>query len=318
MKPGRFCTKKSINEVNGMTPRISIITATYNRSNVLQYTTRAVLDQTVQDWEMLIIGDCCTDDTEQMVASFKDDRIRFINLHQNVGEQSGPNNEGLRQARGEFIAMLNHDDLWFADHLQKGLEKIAQTNADLVIGTGAIVNPDNSFQLYGVFPDNQYRPVDFVPASGWIFRKKLLEEVGYWRSFRKLWIYPSQDWLIRVYRASKVIVPTHQLTWLAVPSGVRKDVYRNRDDGENRYYYSMISDNPLFREQILSSAAIAFESRNRRFPILALLHQSLKNLVIKSLITCGILPVQVRFMIKYWKKGGALNALRKMRGLSKL
>ncbi|MGA0555821.1 glycosyltransferase family 2 protein [Larkinella sp. VNQ87] len=301
-----------------MTPLVSIITATYNRSNVLQYTIRSVLDQTFSNWEMLIVGDGCTDDTEQVVAAFQDSRIRFIKLPENIGEQSGPNNEGLKQARGEFVAMLNHDDLWFPDHLQRGLDALRQPKTDVVIGMGVVVNPDSSFQLYGVFPDNRYRPVDFVPASGWLFRKSLLEEVGYWRSFRHLWIYPSQDWLIRAYKAGKHLVPTHHLTWLAVPSGVRKNVYLDREEFENRQYYYHISTNPSFREQILTAVAVATETQNRRFPVGSLWRQGVKNLIIRQLINLGLLPVQVRFMVRYWRRGGALNALRKMRGLSKI
>ena len=67
---------------------------TYNRSNVLRYAIESVLAQTVSDWEMIVIGDACTDDTAEVVESFGDGRIRFHNLDQNVGEQSGPNNVG--------------------------------------------------------------------------------------------------------------------------------------------------------------------------------------------------------------------------------
>jgi glycosyltransferase involved in cell wall biosynthesis len=73
-------------------PLVSIITATYNRSNILPYTIASVLRSTFEDWELLVVGDACTDDTEQVVSAFNDPRIRFFNLAQNVGEQSGPNN----------------------------------------------------------------------------------------------------------------------------------------------------------------------------------------------------------------------------------
>ncbi len=93
-------------------PLVSIITATYNRSNVLCYAIDSVLRQTVTDWELLVIGDACTDDTEQIVAAIGDPRVRFFNLEKNVGEQSGPNNAGVRLAHGKSLAFLNHDDLW--------------------------------------------------------------------------------------------------------------------------------------------------------------------------------------------------------------
>jgi len=92
-------------------PLVSVIIATYNRSNVLAIAIKTVLAQTYPQWELLVIGDACTDDTAAVVAGFGDVRIRFHNLAQNVGEQSGPNNEGMQQAKGKYFAFLNHDDL---------------------------------------------------------------------------------------------------------------------------------------------------------------------------------------------------------------
>src|SRR5262249_28181342 len=113
-------------------PLVSIITATYNRSNVLQYTIASVLRATFADWELLVVGDACTDDTEEVVSAFHDPRIRFFNLAQNVGEQSGPNNAGCQYARGSYIAYLNHDDLWLPGHLATALTGLEATEADLV------------------------------------------------------------------------------------------------------------------------------------------------------------------------------------------
>ena len=100
------------------TPLVSIITATHNRSNVLAYTLESVQRSTVADWEHLVIGDACTDDTALVTAGLGDARVRFHNLAENFGEQSGPNNAGFALSRGSYIAYLNHDDLWFPDHLE--------------------------------------------------------------------------------------------------------------------------------------------------------------------------------------------------------
>lgn len=67
-------------------PLVSVIMATYNRSNILPYAVRCVLSQTLTDWELLVVGDACTDDTEAVMGTFTDQRVRFINLPQNVGE----------------------------------------------------------------------------------------------------------------------------------------------------------------------------------------------------------------------------------------
>jgi glycosyltransferase involved in cell wall biosynthesis len=83
---------------------VSIITATYNRGNVLRYAIESVRRQTLADWEMWVVGDACTDGTGDVVRGFGDPRIHFLNLAQNVGDQSGPNNEGFQRSAGRFIA----------------------------------------------------------------------------------------------------------------------------------------------------------------------------------------------------------------------
>src|SRR3954453_5561675 len=100
-------------------PRVTIITATYNYSSVLRYAIKSALEQTFQDFEHWIIGDGCTDDSDEVVRSFNDPRLHWHNLPENVGSQFAPNNKGLELARGEYIAYLGHDDIWHPSHLAK-------------------------------------------------------------------------------------------------------------------------------------------------------------------------------------------------------
>jgi glycosyltransferase involved in cell wall biosynthesis len=113
-------------------PEVSVIMAAYNRSNVLRYAIESVRRQTRADWELLVVDDAGTDDTADVVAAFQDARISFTSLPGNVGEQSGPNNEGLRRARGRYIAFLNQDDLWLPHHLDTLIGEIEASGADLV------------------------------------------------------------------------------------------------------------------------------------------------------------------------------------------
>ena len=83
----------------------------------------------MQDFELLVVGDGCTDDLEQVVVGIQDPRVRWINLPANTGHQSGPNNRGLQEANGEFIAYLGHDDLWLPHHLQCAVDALEATGA---------------------------------------------------------------------------------------------------------------------------------------------------------------------------------------------
>ena len=87
-------------------PHVTVVIPTYNYAGVLEYSISSVLDQTFRDFELLVVGDGCTDDSERVVRSIGDARVQWVNLPRNTGHQTGPNNEGLRRARGEVIAYL--------------------------------------------------------------------------------------------------------------------------------------------------------------------------------------------------------------------
>jgi len=84
-------------------PCVTVIIPTYNWSRVLPYSIGSVLRQTFADFELLVVGDGCTDDSEQVVTAIPDPRLRWINLPVNDGHQFAPNNEGLLQARGPSL-----------------------------------------------------------------------------------------------------------------------------------------------------------------------------------------------------------------------
>ena len=95
-----------------------MIIATYNWATVLPYSIGSVLGQTFTDFELLVIGDGCTDESEAVVTAIADPRVQWTNLPTNSGHQAVPNNDGLRRARGEVVAHLGHDDLWLPRHLE--------------------------------------------------------------------------------------------------------------------------------------------------------------------------------------------------------
>src|SRR3954470_10399390 len=123
-------------------PAISVVIATYNRSRALGHAIESVFRQTFTDWELIVVGDACTDDTAEVVARYAsaDPRVRFVNLERNWGEQSAPNNVGRALARALLIAYLSHDDIWLPHHLKACSEALAVTGADLVLGTAASIS----------------------------------------------------------------------------------------------------------------------------------------------------------------------------------
>jgi glycosyltransferase involved in cell wall biosynthesis len=300
-------------------PLISIITATYNRSNVLKLAIESVRWQTFQDWELWVVGDACTDDTRQVVASFADPRIHFINLKENIGEQSGPNNEGFKRAQGRYIAYLNHDDLWLPDHLETTLEGIEKTGADLVFTLIDAILSEGRNSLACAVPSLRYEPGLLVPASCWLLRRELIEEIGGWRFYRECHSVPSQDWLYRAWKAGKDLRLIPHLTLVAIYSGSRQGVYARRDARENQLYFDRIRNEPDFRTRELTSIAINFETPwHRWYPAHTLVLRALRNTTVKICVAMGLDPIAVRNFFIYFRKGAFIDGLRRRRGLKPL
>jgi len=93
-------------------PKISIILSTYNRKNLLKKAIKSVLLQTFKDFELIVVDDCSTDKTQELVKNFKskDKRIKYFRMKKNFGNDSQPKNVGILKSEGEYIAFLDDDD----------------------------------------------------------------------------------------------------------------------------------------------------------------------------------------------------------------
>lgn len=99
---------------------VSIITPTYNCGKFIAQTIESVLNQTYLNWEMIIVDDCSTDDTQSIVEGYDDSRIRYHRLDKNSGAAIA-RNTALSLAKGRWIAFLDSDDLWSPYKLDKQL-----------------------------------------------------------------------------------------------------------------------------------------------------------------------------------------------------
>lgn len=102
---------------------VSIITPVYNNSEFIKQTIESVQKQTYKNWEMIIVDDCSTDRTPELIKkiSQKDDRIKYIKLENNSGAAIA-RNKALSESRGRFIAYLDADDLWKKNKIQNQID----------------------------------------------------------------------------------------------------------------------------------------------------------------------------------------------------
>ena len=106
---------------------ISIITPTYNCAQFIGETIKSVINQTYTNWEMIIVDDASNDNTEEVVKSIKDERIKYIRLKENSGAATA-RNIAMENASGKFMAFLDSDDIWIKDKLEKQVKFMIDNN----------------------------------------------------------------------------------------------------------------------------------------------------------------------------------------------
>ncbi|HEV7243193.1 MAG TPA: glycosyltransferase family A protein [Thermoanaerobaculia bacterium] len=225
-----------------MSPRVTVLMATYNWSSVLPYSIASALGQSFTDFELLVIGDGCTDDSEQVVRGIEDPRVQWINIPRH-GHQSGPNNEGIRRARGEFIAYLGHDDLWLPHHLAVLVEAL-DAGADVAHTTVALVGPDGQRHAGTLLP------------SSTAHRRSMIDVIGVWRDYRELKTFPEMDLWQRAREAGMRFTLVPRLTGIKIVASARRGIYQERPAHEQAAWLARIRSEPDLEMTELVSMAL--------------------------------------------------------------
>ncbi len=133
-----------------ITPIVSIILPTHNGAAFIRRAIESVRAQTCKEWELLVINDGSTDATGSLVTEVAsiEPRIKILRFEKNKGIQKALN-EGMLQARGEYIARIDDDDVWSDNRkLEKQLAFMSANPACLLVGTGVIVQDEKGVELY--------------------------------------------------------------------------------------------------------------------------------------------------------------------------
>ena len=176
-------------------PLVSIIMLTYNRANYIPLAIQSVLDQTYQNWELLIQDDGSTDETSTIVARYTDSRIRYIPDPINKG-LTQKRMESLKSATGTYVAILDSDDIWSdtnkltaqVAHLEANpLCAVVGTQITLIDADGVQFGTNNYHQ-----PDSEIRNIILVrnqfAHSSVMMRKSMLDKTHGYRDYA-----PSED-----------------------------------------------------------------------------------------------------------------------------
>ncbi len=211
---------------------VSIILPTYNRASYLDRAISSVLKQSYSNFELIIVDDASKDNTEEVVRSFKDERIIYIKNPRNLGG-AGARNVGIKRAKGSFIAFQDSDDEWHPEKLKIQMEAFENAEPDVAVVYTAfirkvgdkefIVPPPNVKKTEGYIYRELLYHINFVGTPTAVVRKKALENVGLFdERFPRL-----QDWdlflrLAKKYRFKFIKKPL--LTAYDIPGNISSNI----------------------------------------------------------------------------------------------
>lgn len=113
-------------------PLFTVIMTTYNRKDLLPRAIQSVLDQTVKDFELLVIDNGSTDGTAEVVQRIKDPRLRYIRNPNPTKSCDAPRNFGIQMANGSLISFLDDDEMWYPERLEE-VKKAFDVNSDVSV-----------------------------------------------------------------------------------------------------------------------------------------------------------------------------------------
>ncbi len=222
--------------------------AAYNSSGTLRLALQSVLWQDFNDFDVWVIGDGCLDNSEEVVASFNDERVHWMNLPSNSGGPSLPRDEGLSRAAGRYVAYIGQDDLWFPWHLSELVDCIESTNSDFVYSLGAIMAPNG---LIGTFslPHEAWSRTETATPINWLHRKDLIELIGPWSRGMKLG--DDQEFLRRLFKANVKLGFHRQLSALKFPAAIWRIYAIKNVFPQEKYIESLRHDALKLRNDLL-------------------------------------------------------------------
>lgn len=255
------------------TPKFTIITPTYNRENLVQTTIKSIINQTFKDWELLVVDDGSTDNTEQVIQPFlKDNRIKYIKKA-NSG-QADSLNFGSTHAHGEYLTFLDSDDEAYPNWLEVVNANIkADTSVVCVAAMRKLLNGTLIHEdlVYMKFYGERVRIK--VTCGSMFLKRPIFSEIGGYDPEMRSNIQTDLAYRLLTYLKKanqKIVTVDEYLLQINVHDGPRiRTNWEKRRDGTKHFLkknYNYIREN--CPEDILSSyAIIAFSNyklKNRK------------------------------------------------------
>ena len=159
-------------------PTISVIVPTYNRANMLSGCIDAILNQTMDDFEIVVVDDGSTDETKKIIKRYKDPRVVYF--EKKNGGQASARNLGIKKSRGKYISLCDDDDRFYPDHLMT-LSQFLDSHNDigLVYSDAVWIYKDGSrkpkVKFSQDFDKKSLENYNYITTQTVLFRKSCLK-----------------------------------------------------------------------------------------------------------------------------------------------
>lgn len=198
--------------MNSEQPLVSIIMPTYNHAKFIGKAIESALNQTYQNFELVIIDNYSEDETEKIVASYEDNRIVYLKFRNN-GIIAVSRNHGIKHSHGDYIAFLDSDDIWLPEKLGKGI-RVLESSKDTGMVYARFLTIEGNTISERVLPkkgkhENGYifkslYVRSFIACSSVIINKSIINQVGIFDTSRELIAAEDTDLWLRIALKYKV------------------------------------------------------------------------------------------------------------------
>lgn len=162
---------------------VSIVMPVYNSEKYIEEAMNSVIDQTYENWELIIIDDGSNDNTIRKIERIliKDNRIRFYKNDKNMGV-SATRNRGISLSRGDWIAFLDSDDIWDKTKLEKQINYAERISAEFIFTGSSFINEDGEhykglFKVPSTVTYEKLRMQNVIPCSSVLIKKKYFNKI---------------------------------------------------------------------------------------------------------------------------------------------
>jgi glycosyltransferase involved in cell wall biosynthesis len=257
--------------------KVSIIIPTYNQSQYLSEAIDSVLAQNYKDSEIIIVNDGSTDSTEKIIKHYQQkypEKIKYF--YKKNGGQASARNLGMKNAQGEHFAFLDADDLWLPEKLEKQINKLQESNADICYTDAEMFGNElvagKRFSEIAEFHEGKILKelikTNFIVNSSVLMKRLVFEKVGFQKKFLKR-VEDYEYWL-------RVALNNFQLVFIGEPLvlyRVHEEHTTKKGSRKTYFYLAMIFGKLLFHFTVWK--------RGLFFNVLRMFLISLKNLLWK-------------------------------------